>query len=582
MLVKSQIIKLSILALTIGILIYTRFIGIDWGLPYPMHPDERNMAIAILGMNCHEGISITCLSPDFYAYGQFTLFIGYLISIVVTYINGSVDLQFSTVILALRTVSALSSIISLIFIAKSVPLVSKSFSSKLIVYAIIIFTPVYIQFAHFGTTESLLILFVSIMIYLSVKLLNGNISDLKYSALIAFVLGLAIGTKISSILFIGIPASAYFLCYLEKKNSRNFISLFFILVKILSIASLISIIVSPYNLIDWDAFIHSLNYESSIGFGSYKAFYTRQFEYTIPIVYQFFNIFPYAFGLPMYVVICLGLIFLPWTKKYNFFRLIFVFLFIPNAILYSKWSRFYAPVYPILTIIGLAFLSKLFYFWKNATNKVANTILQSIKVITVVYICIYGAAYLSIYKLPDVRFVASKWIYENIRNHSIILSETANVVDIPMANPLVDTQLVYEKQINPISFNFYDVDNSSLGIENLKFTLQYADYIFVPSRRIFWNHTCTSSQLIKNSIVPSIAIDHHQNRCDLLKRDYPTLNKYYFDLFNQKFGYRKVAEFSSYPHIKIFNRMILGFSDESAEETWTVFDHPVIRIYQRI
>jgi hypothetical protein len=52
-------------------------------------------------------------------------------------------------------------------------------------------------------------------------------------------------------------------------------------------------------------------------------------------------------------------------------------------------------------------------------------------------------------------------------------------------------------------------------------------------------------------------------------------------LFDGKLGFKKVAEFSSYPTIKLFNRKIFEFKDEEAEETWTVFDHPVIRVYKK-
>ena len=109
---------------------------------------------------------------------------------------------------------------------------------------------------------------------------------------------------------------------------------------------------------------------------------------------------------------------------------------------------------------------------------------------------------------------------------------------------------------NVISFNFYDLDeNHSLQIE-LKNHLAAADYIFVPSRRIFANHP---------------------------KQEYPMLNQYYIDLFNGKLGFKKVAEFNSYPKICLpFTDKCLTFPDEQAEETWTVFDHPVIRIYKRV
>ena len=42
-----------------------------------------------------------------------------------------------------------------------------------------------------------------------------------------------------------------------------------------------------------------------------------------------------------------------------------------------------------------------------------------------------------------------------------------------------------------------------------------------------------------------------------------------------------VAEFTSYPEISFFGTTLIDFPDENAEETWTVFDHPVIRIYKK-
>ena len=67
-----------------------------------------------------------------------------------------------------------------------------------------------------------------------------------------------------------------------------------------------------------------------------------------------------------------------------------------------------------------------------------------------------GIAYLQVYQNPDVRFQASDWIYKNIPNNSYILSETANVVDVPFSNGTMEQSNNY----NVISFNFYDLDES--------------------------------------------------------------------------------------------------------------------------
>ena len=71
-------------------------------------------------------------------------------------------------------------------------------------------------------------------------------------------------------------------------------------------------------------------------------------------------------------------------------------------------------------------------------------------------------------------------------------------------------------------------------------------------------------------------------KCDYNLKKYPLLNQYYKKLFNGEAGFVEIAEFTSYPRIQIFGKTLFEFPDESAEETWTVFDHPVIRIYKRV
>ena len=51
-------------------------------------------------------------------------------------------------------------------------------------------------------------------------------------------------------------------------------------------------------------------------------------------------------------------------------------------------------------------------------------------------------------------------------------------------------------------------------------------------------------------------------------------------LFNGRLGFEKIKQFSSYPKLS-FLRLNLEFPDEDAEETWSVFDHPVIRIFKK-
>ncbi|PJC33945.1 hypothetical protein CO051_00640 [Candidatus Roizmanbacteria bacterium CG_4_9_14_0_2_um_filter_39_13] len=584
MIAKKILISLGAAVLFVVILIYTRFVGIDWGLPYPMHPDERNMVVAILGMTCQEGWSLGCLSPNFYAYGQFPLFIGYFMSLASSVYAHTMGIDFNTVVISLRALSAVSSVATVFVLIKIATMLSRrSLANIWTAGLLFIFSPVFIQFSHFGTTESLLMFFVILLVYYSIFLIQDNIPLSKYVLFAGLAYGLAVSTKVSSVFFAVIPIIAILVLLPNKDQKYSMQSLFFSLVKIAAFSVVVFVVTSPFNLIDWEPFIHSMNYESEVGIGIYKAFYTRQFEYTIPWIFQFIKTFPYALGIPMVTFATVGFVLLPWKREYIFLRLSAIALFLPNAYLYAKWSRFYAPVYPIILLIGTMFFVQVvdstLQVWRYESQ-----VLGILRILGTLLIILPGVAYLAIYQNPDVRFMASKWIYTNIQSQSHILSETANVVDIPMPNPYIDDQIVAQKNLQPVSFDFYEVDFNENIEQDLKHEIDTAKYIFVPSRRIYWNHTCfeqISNFKFQISNFEYTVSPYEEERCEKLQGTYPILNAYYDDLFSGKLGFTQVTEIGSYPRIELFGRTIIEFPDEPAEETWTVFDHPVIRIFER-
>jgi len=395
----------------------------------------------------------------------------------------------------------------------------------------------------------------------------------------------------------GFEAFATFLGSINRDGiCRTIISLF-----LYSFVSVFFFILSsPQSFLNWNDFISSMNYESSVGLGISLPFYTRQFAGTVPIVFQFQKILPYALGWPTLIGAILGFFFLPsfvektivsHIKKFKYvlvkrcvglcyrkqnnilsespevhkdtqrgtgrliltesgrfteifmdiLRFSLLLSFLLPSFFFAKWTRFVSPSFPLFSLLAILFFIQV-------TKK-------NIKIITIIiFITVMpGIAYLSVYLSPDIRFTASDWIYKNIPANSKILSETANVIDIPVStdysSPTTNSYLLN-------SFNFYDLDSSPQLQKDLSEALKQADYIIVPSRRIFKNHSSTT--------------------------DYPLLTTYYSNLFSGRLGFEKVAEFSSYPKITLFSKTLVEFPDEDAEETWTVFDHPVIRIYKRM
>jgi len=638
--------KKALFLVLIFILFYTRFVNSGWGLPYPMHPDERNMAVAVQNLNCNFKFQISnfklseCLNPHFFAYGQFPLYIAYGGIQVYHFLFGLIGQPtYGEATIALRTISAISSIALVFILFRIIELIHpqkkpSAFGFKLMALSFLIFSPYAIQFAHFGTTESTLMLFYAVIIYFSLKLLATNDQRLttKYLFFLALFSGLALGTKLSSLLFLGVPVLAILIknifirtvvggtiegspksthkvrpagfaaldCFLGSINRdgiyRTIINLFFYL----SITIFFFILSSPHNILNWNDFISSITYESRVGLGRFVAFYTRQFVDTTPILFQFQKILPFALGWPTLIGGILGFIFLPWLSKqqvaelkgptmrgksarqqawqllstggkhsiltesvvlnpYNILRFSLLLSLLPPSFFFSKWTRFISPSFPLFSLFAILFMIDLYLKWKK------QILHRYIFFILCLLFIIPGIAQLSIYTTPDVRFIASEWMYNNIPEESKILTETANAIDIP-----VPTSHYF---VN--SFNFYDLDQSIELQNNLNKALAEADYIIIPSRRIFSNHTCLSPntpQIIQNELA----------RCKELEKTYPLLNAYYRDLFSGKRGFQKVAEFNSFPKISFIGKTLLEFPDEDAEETWTVFDHPVIRIYKKI
>lgn len=563
---------------------FLRYYNINWGAPYFFHPDEKNMGVAVSQFYLPKDIrkmvlclkqkmkktalleaKICNLNPYFFAYGQFPLYLayfsGYLRNAVFKTPTISLDLPQS--IFWLRFWSATASILT-IFLVFLIAGSFLKFRGAILAALFCAFTAGLIQSAHFGTTESLLTLFFLTIIYFSLVWVAKKISVSSFIFLTSFFLGLAAATKISAWIYFFIPIMALFLRYRPQFLKTVFASL---IIGFFSWA--IFLAASPYNFLDFQAFKNSMNYEGGVALGKVKVFYTRQFENTKPIIFQFTKIFPYVLGYPLFILGFLGFLLanfeligtifkkrkLAMSKREElFFLLNFAFLiyFLPNAFLFTKWTRFMTPLFPLFSIYTGYFLFCFYGFFKMAyyrfkdenkslkNNKILKFLELFLAFSLLFLVLLPGIVFFTVYLRTDTRIQASEWIYQNIPSGSYILSETANVVDLPV---VIEKNYWKAKNYRIVSFNFYELDESYFLQEELVKHLEKADYILVPSRRVFANNM-------------------------RLPNKYPISTRYYELFFSGELGFEKVAEFSV-------------LSDEASEETFTVFDHPVVRVYKK-
>ena len=65
------------------------------------------------------------------------------------------------------------------------------------------------------------------------------------------------------------------------------------------------------------------------------------------------------------------------------------------------------------------------------------------------------------------------------------------------------------------------------------------------------------------------------------RRCYTNTAEYYKKLFAGDLGFTKIAEFTSYPTLSI-GKLQMTINDDSADESFTVYDHPKIMIFKKI
>lgn len=284
----------------------------------------------------------------------------------------------------------------------------------------------------------------------------------------------------------------------------------------------------------------------------------------MPIIFQLSKIFPWAMGLPMFLLFIFGLVIFLVTLPASWHRrpgllirqlrgavgrsALFLGSFISqagrmslllpfswllgNVFLFVKWTRFITPLLPFSVLLVV-------YFFDFIEGRLKR---PGIIFFLLLFTILPGIIFLKIYLEPDIRIRATKWMNENLTDKDLILAETGNVIDLPILNT---------KNFQVINFDFYQLEEDQKKQEELATLIQEADYFLLPSRRVFANHS---------------------------RKRFPKTYEFYQQLFSGNLGFVLLKEF------KVFNRweeILLG-SDLSAEETWTVFDHPTIRLYKKM
>jgi hypothetical protein len=191
---------------------------------------------------------------------------------------------------------------------------------------------------------------------------------------------------------------------------------------------------------------------------------------------------------------------------------------------------------------------------------------------TVVATGLYALAYMNVFRQPDARVEASKWLVENVPEGTKILVEPSQNTP-PMGSYYTDTKFRRDyvlwggrsrREAERERKDFYHL-----------FTFDAYRYLYADRYDDAEKRRYIASRL---ALVDWIVIDDtYVQWYDHLKGpEDAVVRQHYKDLLDGKLGFEMVKTFKVYP--KIFGVTI---PDEDAEFTFRLFDHPRVYIFRR-
>lgn len=555
-----------------------RVYGLNWDQGFHLHPDERAIVLASLPLqfptNISELFSVqSSLNPHFFAYGSLPMYLLKGIAVLLT--------PFYTLASSYDHINLIGRFLSALFDTGTVFLIfvlGKKLFSKTIgltasfLYAISVFP---IQAAHFYAVDTLLTFLILLTLY---SLILFYEKPSKEGALIAgFLIGASLATKTSALVLIASVGAAllseFILIFIKNPHKPKvwfphvpkIIKILFTDGLIILIVSILSFLISePYALIDFREFWCQTLQQSQMTYDAFTFPYTLQYVGKTPYFYELKNVFFWGQGPILAILSFLGIFYTAliilkkkkgkrkWAQE---FILLIFFLSYFGAVgkFAVGWMRYMLPLYPLFCLFAAVLIYRINVFLKSKVK--SNIIFNTLYLILYTLILIWPLAFLNIYTAPNTRVLASKWINQNIP-----VSTTLAIEHWDDSLPLFGQQ-----NYKTVTLTLYDPDTSEKW-KIINGQLSKTDYIIIASNRLY-------TPLMKLTDCKKL----------LPVRCYTQTAQYYKKLFDGSLGFKKVAEFTSYPKFSLpLVKWEHEINDSSADESFTVYDHPKVIIFKKI
>ncbi len=566
-------VAVCILILILGIAAAFRFIGLDWDGHAHLHPDERFLTMVTTGISWPKDLqqyfdtNVSPLNPQnngfsFYVYGTYPIHLTKFVAMVLH--NDTYD----GVTLVGRALSGILDLATLITVYLIASYLTKKRITGLIAAACYAVFVLPIQLSHFFTVDPYVTLFITVVLW---RILRS-----KFDFITGVMLAFAVGAKASAVIIVPIIALAYALEWpwaghttAVRQKRRHMLLMacgcligFLLTVRIVYPYLFVGMTLNPKILANW---------RELSSFDSPNTTFPPGLQWiTVTPIQPILDLLVWGLGIPLglLTVIAIGAGMVRAAKhvaKHTLMVILLVwiiFALIYQAVQFAKPMRYFWPIYPSLAVMTGWYLTERIKHWRPV-----------IWTAFMVVLLIWPVAYLNIYMHTTTRVSANDWIYAHIPVGKTIAWESW---DDPLPFPKNGfSPGVYHTPALPV----FDPDSPEKWAK-IEAALAQADYLILSSNRGY-------------------------GAMGRVKDRYPETYRYYQLLINGSLGFRPVVQFVSRPALPIPGLAVCirppGFSygfladqldtckqtgitfvDDGTDETFTVYDHPKVIIFQKV
>jgi hypothetical protein len=562
-----------------------RLYGLNWDDGNSFHPDEREILFHVVAIARPTSwaqfldAAHSPLNPQFFAYGSFPIYLLAAVGAVLKPFFPALG-NFATLTLLGRAISALfdsgtivlTALLALLLVEDEQPSRPRAWAVALLAAALVMFTPLQLQLSHFYAVDTILVFFITLTVLACVALVKSE-HPLRWALLAGLGYGLALATKFSAAPLI-VPLGLAFGLRWWRQGSLQGWGLF-----LLSLVTtvLVFFVAMPYAFLDARDFIQQVSFQGDLARGLIDLPYVRQFAGTIPYLYELQNMVLWGQGLTLGLTALAGLLWLCWyllsRRLLSAWLVPLSWVVVYGAItgsFYVKFMRYMLPLYPFLTLLAaLLLLQILVWLERWLTNRrgqvegkigagrspLARAIGYGLVGAVLAGTAFQGLALLNVYSEPNTRVMASRWIYAHLPPGSVLTYEQWDdplPVPVDGRDPSIYRQATY--------LNAAGQPQTGLDL--------YGDD--TPQK------ACTLAKLLPTVDAITMPTDRLDKSIPRLPARYPLTIHYYQLLFSGQLGFHLAAQFVVRPHL-----FGITLDDSGADESYSVFDHPVARIFVR-